>query len=97
MPEAKTRTIGGLAFDTQRELECRLKETTAGIELLTTFRNHELAQVGINTNDPKVKGLDMMRTTLIERREALASVLLACRRGVGITYVDKDGNSHTFW
>lgn len=97
MPEAVTRTHGGLTLDTQVELERRLKETTAGIELLTTFRNHELVQVGINTNDPKVKGLDMMRTTLIDRREALTSVLQACRRGVGITYVDKDGNSHTFW
>ena len=92
-----THTRSGFTAATAAELADKLKASKSAIERLTTFINDEMLQPGVTPDDPKVRGLRMMRDTLIERREALHQVLNVMRSSIGISYRDKDGIQHTFW
>lgn len=92
-----THTRSGFTDAAAAELADKLKATKSAVEMLSTFINDELLQPGVGSDDPKVRSLKMMRNTLIDRREALTSVLQSCRSGVGISYLDKNGVQHTFW
>ena len=92
-----THTSAPLCSGTVLELETKLKQSTAAVSLLTQFVAHEVTVGGLDYKHPKVKGLQMMRETMEERAAALKGVLRALKGAVGITYVDKDGNTHSFW